>query len=203
MAEEKIVFSKEFTEEETADRVLGLWFFIGAEIVLFGCLFGVYLTLNNHTVPGESPGELFELKQTILATFLLLSSSFTCAQSFLGAKKNHYKKSFFFLISTFVLGAAFLGLEAHEFFKYVREGHTFTSSPFMSSFYILVGTHGTHVLAGCTWMVLLLIHLKRERITSYTKAKLEAFSLYWHFVDVVWIFIFTVVYLIGKAGIIY
>ncbi|WP_257347548.1 cytochrome c oxidase subunit 3 [Pseudalkalibacillus decolorationis] len=199
MTTSRTVSSKQFSKSEQADKVLGLWFFIGAEIVLFGCLFGVYLTLNGQTRAGESPEQLFELKEIILSTFVLLSSSFTCAQALIGATQGQFNKTISFLIGTLLLALIFLGLEVHEFYSYVRDGHTFTSSPFMSSFYVLVGTHGMHVLVGCLWMIVLLVHLGKEKVSSYTSTKLEVFSLYWHFVDVVWVFIFTIVYLIGKA----
>ncbi|WP_433744619.1 cytochrome c oxidase subunit 3 [Falsibacillus pallidus] len=191
---------QEMQKEKAKDKVLAMWFFISAEVVIFGGLFGVYLTLKSHTGSGPSPEGLFELKETAVSTIVLLSSSFTCAMAgyFLQAKNK--KNMIFMLLLTLLLGMGFLGLEIKEFLTYVEKGYRITDSSFLASFYLLTGTHGSHVLAGCIWMLLLLFHMVREGLNEDTSLKIKVFSLYWHFVDVVWVFIFTVVYLFGKLS---
>ncbi|OYD07011.1 cytochrome (ubi)quinol oxidase subunit III [Paludifilum halophilum] len=185
---------------ESRNKVLGFWFLIGAETVLFACLFGTYLALKDSTMGGPSTEELYQIPMVALATFILLTSSLTSVLGVLGIHRNNIKQVKLWFWVTVVLGAAFLGLEIYEFFEYVHEGHTFTSSAFGSAFYTLVGTHGSHVLFGITWIFCLLIQLSRRGLNMETAPKLYVASLYWHFVDVVWVFIFTVVYLMGKVG---
>ncbi|RLQ96728.1 cytochrome c oxidase subunit 3 [Falsibacillus albus] len=188
------------SEEKAKDKLLGMWFLIAAEVVMFGGLFGVYLTLKSHIGDGPPSEALFEIKEVAKSTFVLLSSSFTCALAFHHLKTGQKDKVILLLSITLLLGMIFLGLEIKEFLNYVKKGYRITSSPFLSSFYLLVGTHGSHVLAGCIWMVVLLSHLIKKGLNAYTGSKVHVFSLYWHFVDVVWVFIFTVVYLFGKVG---
>ncbi|PTX60730.1 cytochrome c oxidase subunit 3 [Melghirimyces profundicolus] len=185
---------------EGRNKVLGFWLFLGAETVLFACLFGTYLALKGSTLDGPTTQELYKIPMVAAATIILLTSSLTSVLGVLGLHQNNYKKLMFWFGVTVLLGAAFLGLEIYEFVEYVHEGHTFTSSAFGSAFYTLVGTHGAHVLFGITWITALMIQARRRGINLDTAPKFFVASLYWHFVDVVWVFIFTVVYLMGKVG---
>ncbi|MYL63653.1 cytochrome (ubi)quinol oxidase subunit III [Bacillus hwajinpoensis] len=183
------------------NKFLGFWFFLGGETVLFASLFGVYLGLRNATNGGVTSNELFELPLVFIATMLLLSSSLTSVFATMALKTNHFKRMIGWFVVTGLLGLAFLGLEIYEFNHYVHEyGHTIKSSAWGSAFYTLVGTHGAHVFVGISWITILIIRNLRRGMDLYTAPKFYLFALYWHFIDVVWIFIFTVVYLMGKVG---
>ncbi|WP_273834749.1 cytochrome c oxidase subunit 3 [Guptibacillus sedimenti] len=183
------------------NKFLGFWFFLGGETVLFASLFGVYLGLRNATNGGVTSNELFELPLVFIATMLLLTSSLTSVFATMALKTNHFKRMIGWFVVTGLLGLAFLGLEIYEFNHYVHEyGHTIKSSAWGSAFYTLVGTHGAHVFVGISWITILIIRNLRRGMDLYTAPKFYLFALYWHFIDVVWIFIFTVVYLMGKVG---
>lgn len=185
---------------EGKNKILGFWLFLGAETVLFACLFGTYLALRNQTNGGPTTHELFDLNTVALATAFLLTSSLTSVLAMLAM--NQLKKGLmvFWLVVTLLLGLSFLVLEITEFMHYVREGHTFMSSAFGSAFYALVGTHGAHVTFGIIWISTVMGQAIKRGINAQTAPKLFVSSLYWHFIDVVWVFIFTLVYLLGKVG---
>ncbi|MBN8207340.1 cytochrome c oxidase subunit 3 [Bacillus sp. NTK071] len=186
---------------EGKNKFLGFWFFLGGETVLFASLFGVYLGLRNATNGGVTANELFELPLVFIATMLLLTSSLTSVFATMALKTNHFKRMIGWFVVTALLGLGFLGLEIYEFTHYVHEyEHTIRSSAWGSAFYTLVGTHGAHVFVGISWITLLIIRNLRRGMDLYTAPKFYLFALYWHFIDVVWIFIFTVVYLMGKVG---
>lgn len=185
---------------EGKNKFLGFWLFLGGETVLFATLFGTYLGLRHMNMDGPSTEELFKLPTVFLATMLLLTSSLTSVYAVLALKQNRVRTPQKWFIITLILGLGFLGLEVYEFMEYVHEGHTFTSSAFGSAFYTLVGFHGGHVAFGCLWIITLLIRNWNRGITLVNAPKYYLFALYWHFVDVVWVFIFTVVYLMGKVG---
>jgi heme/copper-type cytochrome/quinol oxidase subunit 3 len=192
--------NESFLLEQKEDKKLGMWFFIAAEVVIFASLFGVYLTLRSHTDGGPAPKEIFELKSVMVSTILLLSSSFTIYISHQAIEGKKAGRTIVFLAMTMVLAGLFLFMEGREFLLYYEKGYEMQNSSFLSAFYLLVGTHGAHVAAGFIWMGLLLIHLKMNGAAKEMQAKLSVFSLYWHFVDLVWVLIFTLVYLYGKVG---
>ncbi|WP_221564033.1 cytochrome (ubi)quinol oxidase subunit III [Alkalihalobacillus sp. TS-13] len=185
---------------EGKNKFLGFWLFLGGETVLFATLFGTYLGLRNSFGKGPEASEIFQLPMVFAATIILLTSSLTSVYAVLALKENKVKQMRRWLFITLLLGLSFLGLEIYEFIHYVHEGHTFTSGAFGSAFYTLVGFHGGHVLFGCLWIAVLLIRNSGRGLTLYNAPKYYLFALYWHFVDVVWVFIFTVVYLMGKVG---
>ncbi|MET3292754.1 cytochrome (ubi)quinol oxidase subunit III [Brevibacillus fluminis] len=185
---------------EGRNKVLGFWLFLGGETVLFGSLFATFLALRHQTNGGPSGAELFQLGMVAAATFILLTSSLTSVLAILAMHKKNVSAMVAWLIVTVILGLAFLGLEIYEFNEYVHEGHTMTSSAFGSAFYTLVGFHGAHVLFGVLWISLLIAQVFKKGLTVVTAPKLYVASLYWHFVDLVWVFIFTVVYLMGIMG---
>ena len=189
----------EYQSETGRLNILGFWVFLGAEIALFSTLFATYLVLVGRTAGGPGPEELFELKGVLIETFLLLTSSFTCGLA-IHYMRNHSLKGVFLWIGiTLALGLGFLGFEISEFVAYVHEGAALTTSAFWSGFFVLVGTHGAHVTMGIAWISLILIQLKQRGLTPDTTRKVFIASLYWHFLDVVWIFIFTAVYLYGMV----
>ncbi|HZG14096.1 MAG TPA: cytochrome o ubiquinol oxidase subunit III [Candidatus Bathyarchaeia archaeon] len=178
-------------------KVLGFWIFVVTDCVLFGTLFATYAVLMHNYAGGPTAKELFEMPGIIASTFILLTSSFTSGLAVLAMHKRNVKQLIGWLVVTALLGLAFVVLEVNEFTHLVGEGATISTSAFLSAFYVLVGTHGLHVTLGLFWMVALMIQLKRRGITPVTKRKVTNLSLYWHFLDVVWIFLFTVVYLMG------
>lgn len=184
---------------EGRNKVLGFWLFLGAETVLFGCLFATYIGLRNQIADGPPAHEIFKLVTIALATFILLTSSLTSVLAIQAMHRKAVGAMQLWFGVTVILGLAFLGLEIYEFFEYVHEGHKFSTSAFSSSFYTLVGFHGAHVCFGVIWISLLMLQLSKKGLTVVTAPKLYNASLYWHFVDVVWVFIFTVVYLMGKV----
>ncbi|MBD0383063.1 cytochrome o ubiquinol oxidase subunit III [Paenibacillus sedimenti] len=179
-------------------KTFGFWIFLITDCILFGTLFATYMVLHQNTNGGPTPEELFKMPGIIAETFILLTSSFTSGLAVLGMHKGNVKQLIGWLAVTVLLGAAFIGLEVTEFVTMVvHENATISTSAFLSAFFTLVGTHGLHVSVGLVWMIGLIFQLNRRGITAVTKRKVEVISLYWHFLDVVWIFVFTVVYLMG------
>lgn len=187
----------EYSTEDNRNRIFGFWVFLGAEIVLFATLFAVYFTLWNRPGDGPSASEIFEMKPVLLETFLLLTSSFTIGLAINAMRHGFKKATMVFFIITLVLGLGFLGTEIMEFVTYIGEGATLQTSGFLSSLFVLLGTHGAHVTMGLLWGISLLIQIARYGFNPVTANKSFIFSLYWHFLDVVWIFIFSFVYLKG------
>lgn len=185
---------------EGKNKFLGFWLFLGAESVLFASLFGTYLGLKGSVLNGPTPEELFQLPMVFLMTIILLTSSLTSVFAVMAMHRNNMRWLQFWFTVTVLLGFAFLGLEIYEFVHYAHEGHTFRSSAFGSAFYTLVGFHGGHVLFGVCWILTLQIQGIKKGLNLITAPKYYVASLYWHFVDLVWVFIFTVVYLMGKVG---
>ncbi|EPZ38933.1 MULTISPECIES: cytochrome (ubi)quinol oxidase subunit III [Anoxybacillus] len=185
---------------EGKNKFLGFWFFLGGETVLFASLFATYLALKDSVAGGPSAKELFQMPIVFLATMLLLTSSLTSVYAMHHMRNFDFKKMQLWLGITVFLGAAFLALEIYEFTEYVHEGFKFSTSAFSSAFYTLVGTHGGHVAFGLLWILTLMIRNAKRGLNLYNAPKFYVASLYWHFIDVVWVFIFTVVYLMGMVG---
>lgn len=188
---------------EGKNKYLGFWFFLGGETVLFASLFATYLALKDK-VPNANAAlakDLFELPLTFVSTMLLLTSSLTSVYAIYHMKNHDFKRMQAWFLITVLLGAGFLGLEIYEFNHYVHVfHHTFTSSAFGSAFYTLVGFHGGHVAFGLLWITTLMVRNAGRGLNLYNAPKFYIASLYWHFIDVVWVFIFTVVYLMGMVG---
>ncbi|WP_019003894.1 cytochrome aa3 quinol oxidase subunit III [Cohnella laeviribosi] len=189
----------EYRSETGKLNILGFWIFLGAEIALFSTLFATYMVLTGRTAGGPTPQELFEMKGVLTQTFLLLTSSFTCGLAIHQMRLGNLKGIYVWLGLTLALGAGFLGFEIYEFMQYVHEGATIGTSAFWSAFFVLAGTHGVHVAFGIGWIGLIMLQLAKRGLTPETSAKVFISSLYWHFLDVVWIFIFTSVYLSGMV----
>ncbi|MFY0544323.1 cytochrome (ubi)quinol oxidase subunit III [Brevibacillus sp. H7] len=185
---------------EGKNKILGFWLFLGGETVLFGTLFATFLALRDQTNGGPTSQQLFDMQLVAWATVLLLTSSLTSVLGILAMHKHNLAKMQLWFGITVLLGIGFLGLEIYEFVHYVHEGHKISSSAFGSAFYTLVGFHGGHVLFGVLWISILMMQAVKKGLTVVTAPKFYVASLYWHFVDVVWVFIFTVVYLMGMIG---
>ncbi|GAA0614189.1 cytochrome aa3 quinol oxidase subunit III [Virgibacillus siamensis] len=190
----------EYRTEHGRMNITGFWIFLAAEVVLFSTLFATYAVLIGRTADGPVPSEIYEAKSALLMTFILLTSSFTCGIGIHEMRRGSKKGLITWLIITLILGFSFLGLEVDEFIKYAtHEGVTLQTSAYWSSFFILAGTHGLHVTFGTGWLILLIIQVFQRGLTNVTSQKVFIVGLYWHFLDVVWIFIFTCVYLFGMV----
>ncbi|MCB7152787.1 cytochrome c oxidase subunit III [Bacillus stercoris] len=186
---------------EGKNKFLGFWLFLGGETVLFASLFATFLALRNSNASDPPTTEMFDVTLVFIATMLLLTSSLTSVYAMYHMKNFSFGKMQLWLGITVLLGAGFLGLEIYEFKHYTHEfGFTITSSALGSAFYSLVGTHGAHVAFGLMWISTLMIRNAKRGLNLYTAPKFYVASLYWHFIDVVWVFIFTVVYLMGMVG---
>ncbi|MDM5235641.1 cytochrome (ubi)quinol oxidase subunit III [Bacillus cereus] len=186
---------------EGKNKFVGFWLFLGGETVLFASLFGTYLALKNSTNGGPTSQEMFQMPLVFIMTMLLLTSSLTSVYAMYHMKNFNFKKMQFWLLITVLLGLGFLGFEIYEFYHYTHEfKHTMRSSAFGSAFYALVGTHGLHVLFGLCWILTLIFRNAKRGLNLYNAPKFYVASIYWHFIDVVWVFIFTVVYLMGMVG---
>ncbi|MFF2909471.1 cytochrome c oxidase subunit 3 [Paenibacillus sp. NPDC057934] len=186
---------------EGRNKVLAFWLFLGGEAVLFGTLFATFLALRNQTNEGPTANELFHLPLVAAATFILLVSSLTSVFAIQAMHRNRPAVLRNWLLLTVLLGLGFLGLEIYEFSEYIRhEEFGMTTSAFSSAFYTLVGFHGAHVAFGIVWIGILIAQLSRKGLNVITAPKIYVSAMYWHFIDVVWVFIFTVVYLLGKVG---
>jgi cytochrome o ubiquinol oxidase subunit 3 len=181
---------------EHKDNFFGFWLYLMTDLVLFASLFAVYAVFRGSTFGG--PGtEIFNTSFALMETLILLVSSFTCGIALLLARAGNRGGSIAFLITTLALGAAFVYFELSEFASFIAEGNGPSRSGFLSSYFTLVGTHGFHVTVGLVWMLALIIALIRRGFTHSTLRKLALLTLFWHFLDLVWIFIFTIVYLFG------
>lgn len=184
-------------QQETSLKTLGFWIFLITDVIMFATLFATYIVLRNNTNGGPTAAELFQLPLVIVNTFLLLTSSFTSGLAILAMHQGRLKQLLRWLAVTVLLGAAFIGLEVYEFVHMVNTGATMQTSAFLSAFYTLVGAHGFHVSVGLVWMVGLMLQLRKRGITPVTERKVTTISIYWHFLDAVWIFVFSIVYLMG------
>ncbi|SFJ89322.1 MULTISPECIES: cytochrome aa3 quinol oxidase subunit III [unclassified Bacillus (in: firmicutes)] len=190
----------EYQAEQSRLNILGFWIFLGAEIVLFATLFASYLVLAGRTADGPTPAQIFEIKPVMIETLLLLTSSFTCGIAIHEMRKENKNGMLLWFIITLLLGAGFLYMEIEEFIMYVGQGATLQTSGFLSGFFVLLGTHGAHVTGGIIWATCVIIQILKRGLTPVTARKVFIISLYWHFLDVVWIFIYTLVYLNGMVA---
>lgn len=191
------------TQADTMEAVrhsttsLGFWIYLMTDCILFASLFATYAVLRNGTFGGPAGKDIFDMPFVLAETLILLTSSFVCGLALLGARANRKRLVLLGLGVVFMLGAAFLALELSEFTQLVADGHSWQASAFLSAFFTLVGTHGLHISVGLLWILVMLWQLYRRGFTKGTTRRLVLFSLFWHFLDVVWIFIFTIVYLMG------
>ncbi len=183
-------------KHDTNDKtIFGFWVYLMTDLIVFAALFATFAVLRNNTFGGPGGREIFNMPNVLIETLILLTSSFTAGLAILSAHRNDKNQVIFWFGITFLLGLAFLTMELTEFRKLVAEGNSWQRSGFLSSFFTLVGTHGLHITAGLVWMAVLLIKVVISGLNSSNTRKLTLLSLFWHFLDIVWIFIFTIVYL--------
>ncbi len=186
---------------EGRNKILGFWFFLGGESILFASLFATFLVLRHQTGDGPKPEELFGYGLVFVLTFLLITSSLTSIFAVNAMERGDARATAGWLGVTIALGFGFLLLQIYEFYHYVHEGLGYTTSAFASSFYTLVGFHGFHVAFGLCWLTSVTVQVVQNGVNAVNAPKIFISTLYWHFVDVVWMFIFTVVYLMGTLGV--
>jgi cytochrome o ubiquinol oxidase subunit III len=177
----------------------GFWIFILSDIVMFSALFAAYAVLSGNTARGPTEVELFSPRNAFFETVLLLLSSYTCGLGILFAERRRPERAAVFAALTFVLGAAFLFIEVREFAGMVDRGAGPSRSAFLSAFFTLVGTHGAHVTAGLIALVYLAAQAVVNGMHAATLRRLLCWSLFWHALDIVWIGVFTLVYLMGVS----
>ena len=175
---------------------VGFWTFIGSECLFFASLISTYLVYKGRSVVGPYPEEILNIPLTSVSTFVLLMSSLAMVLALDAVQRGSKRLSLVWLGAVILLGSAFLGFQVYEFNHFVHEGLTIGTNVFGSSFFVLTGFHGAHVTGGVIWMITLWILAARGKLKPADALKVEIAGLYWHFVDIVWIVIFTLVYLI-------
>ncbi len=175
---------------------VGFWTFIASECLFFGTLISTYMVYKGRAVTGPYPEEIFDVLHTTVSTTILLFSSLAMVLALDQVLRARKKWAIFWLAMVIAMGAGFLFMEGQSYLHYLHEGLTITSSTFGSSYYVLTGTHKLHVIIGMIWMAALIWLIARDRIPPAKAEQVEIAGLYWHFVDIIWIVIFTFVYLI-------
>ena len=179
-----------------SDNKLLMWVFLGSECLLFGGLISTYLIYRGRFAAGPAPGDIFDIPFTSVSSFVLLMSSLTMVLALSALQRGDIRNNRLWLLTTALLGSLFIGGQVYEFTTFLREGLGYTTSPFSSAFFTLTGFHGVHVSVGIVMLMSLYVSSLRGNLRRESAETVEIIGLYWHFVDVVWIFIFTVIYLV-------
>lgn len=180
--------------------VFGFWVFLMSDLIVFGTVFATYVAMVAHTAGGPGPKELYDLNSVAAQTFVLLLSSFTYGMVSMNMKHgDHIRPVVFWLVITMLLGLTFLGLELHDFYTMFTENAGPWRSGYLSAFFALVPLHGLHVTGGIVWLIVMLVQLRVFGLSDQVKTRLLRLGLFWHFLDIVWVGIFSVVYLAGLA----
>ncbi len=182
---------------EASNKPFGFWIYLMSDCILFGTLFATFAVLRDATAGGVTGKDIFELPFVFVETMLLLLSSITFGFGMIAMKQKDIAKLKLWMIVTFVFGAGFISMEIYEFHHLIKEGHGPDQSAFLSAFFTLVGTHGLHVAFGLIWMAVMLVQLGSKGLTDTLETRFSCLSLFWHFLDIVWICVFTFVYLVG------
>ena len=176
---------------------LGLWIYLMSDCILFGSIFATYAVLSDAFAGGPTPQDVFEIPFVLTETFMLLFSSITYGFVMLAMRQQRRDQVLLWLVVTFAFGAAFIGMEIYEFHHLITINAGPDRSAWLSAFFTLVGTHGLHVTCGLIWMAILIHQVWTRGLNSQMQTRLSCLSLFWHFLDLVWICVFTVVYLMG------
>src|SRR5262245_43056303 len=175
----------------------GFWVFLLSDIVMFSVLFAAYAVLMHATAGGPTGAQLFNQVGVAVQTACLLISSYTCGMMSVAIREQRRRETYFCALLTFVLGAAFIWLEVHEFADMIARGAAPQRSAFLSAYFTLVGCHGLHVAAGLTWLGVMMAQVAVRGFRASVQRRLLCFALFWHALDIVWVWLFTAVYLIG------
>ena len=188
----------EFEHPDTvAMQAFGFWFYLMSDLIVFATLFASYVVLGHNYAGGPTGKDLFELSRVFLETMVLLLSSASCGLAMLAMHDGRKNALLTWLAVTFLPGFGFVFLEVNEFYGMILAGNGPDRSGFLSSFFTLVGTHGTHVSLGLIWMAVMMGQVVTKGLTTPVQSRLMRLSMFWHFLDIVWIGIFTIVYLMG------
>jgi cytochrome o ubiquinol oxidase subunit 3 len=185
--------------DEGPKVTLGFWIYLMSDCILFATIFATYAVLKDNIAGGPNGRELFDLPYVAVETALLLISSLTYGLAMISMAADKLKPVIGWLAVTALCGLGFMGMEIYEFAHLIHEGAGPDRSAFLSAFFTLVGTHGLHVTSGLIWMGVMFVHLFRRGLTPANRIRLMSLSLFWHFLDIIWIGVFTIVYLMGAA----
>ncbi len=186
------------THTGIANPKLAMWLFLSSDCLFFGAFIATFLLYRNRSQSGLKPQDVFNIPFTSVTSFILLMSSLTMVLALAAIQRADYRRFRIWLLATALFGATFIGGQIFEFTEFTRKGLNIDSNLFGSSFYVLTGLHGAHVTAGIIWLVSLWGMSMQGKLTQADSERVEVAGLYWHFVDVVWIVIFTVIYLLPK-----
>jgi cytochrome o ubiquinol oxidase subunit 3 len=187
----------EHPHPEGHSTMLGFWIYLMSDCLIFAILFATYAVLGGNYAAGPGPKDLFDLELVAVNTAMLLFSSITYGFAMLQMQNGNVRGTQVWLAITGLFGAAFLGIELYEFAHLIHEGATPQRSAFLSAFFTLVGTHGLHVTFGTIWLITLIVQLGKHGLINANQRRVACLSMFWHFLDVVWIGVFTLVYLMG------
>lgn len=187
----------EHPHPEGHSTMLGFWIYLMSDCLIFAILFACYAVLGGNYAAGPGPKDLFDLDLVAVNTAMLLFSSITYGFAMVAMQRGSLNGTRAWLAVTGLFGAAFLGIELYEFAHLIHEGATPQRSAFLSAFFTLVGTHGLHVTFGIIWLVTLIVQLGKHGLIAANQRRVACLSMFWHFLDVVWIGVFTLVYLMG------
>lgn len=190
----------DYHHDNYSKTLFGFWLYLMTDCIVFSIFFATYAVLYNGTWDGPKAADIFDLNYALIQTIILLTSSLTCGLSMLALHRFAKSTSIIFLLFTFIFGTVFLGMELFEFHHLVKMGYSWERSAFLSSFFSLVGCHGLHITCGLFWIIAMIFQLVYKGITENTLRRMMCFGMFWHFLDLVWIFIFTFVYLVGVAN---
>lgn len=179
--------------------LLGFWIYLLTDFVLFGALFATYQVLRKSLFGGTAPATLFELPYALTQTLIFLVASFTAGMAGAYAHRREKAKTLLYFFITFILGGVFLGMMFGEFSRFIATGNIWTKSAFLSAYFTLVGTLGVHVIFALLWTIVLAIPVWKEGLSPTSVRRLTCLRMFWQFLNVVWIFIFTIVYLMGEV----
>ena len=196
MTESTATTNDHVTGTGLSDNKLLMWVFLGSECLLFGGLISTYLIYRSRFAAGPAPGDIFDIPFTSVSSFVLLMSSLTMVLALSALQRGDIRNNRLWLLTTALLGSLFIGGQVYEFTTFLREGLGYTTSPFSSAFFTLTGFHGVHVSVGIVMLMSLYVSSLRGNLRRESAETVEIIGLYWHFVDVVWILIFTVIYLV-------
>ncbi len=182
---------------QTDLKPLGMWVYLMSDCVLFGTLFASYAVLSGAYAGGPTPRELFDLRFVLVETMVLLFSSVSYGYAMQAVYRNDSRTTLRWLSFTFLLGVTFIAMELYEFQHLIAAGAAPQRSAYLSAFFTLVGAHGVHVASGLLWMAVVMHQIKRRGLTPMMRSRLSCLSMFWHFLDLVWICVFTIVYLLG------
>lgn len=183
--------------EATDNQAMGFWLYLMSDLVIFATIFATFLVLSRSFADGPTGSELFDLSFVLLETMLLLCSSGTCGLAILAMHAGERQRLLAWLGVTFLFGAGFVAMEVHEFSTLIEEGNGPQRSAFLTAFFTLVGTHGLHVASGLLWIAVAMSQVMVKGLTIPVRSRLMRFSMFWHFLDIVWVAVFTIVYLLG------